>query len=330
MIYLLLSSTITLPLLYPHGSLAWNLCGVVAVIIIERQLLRGWAIKKVYGWRSMSVACLLPPLVPVRMVWGYIINLSATLKAWHLYLYHRLVLHDDLRSSAPPWDKTEHEFLDKATLKRYHRKLGDTVLAKKLISAQELKKSLIEARTQGKRLGAVLKENRLMSEVDLLTALSQLQHTIFLPLTTLRLPDHSLSFGWDVLEKVQAVPLLRKGNTWAVAISDESPDDARDLLERACGGQVYLVYSTVADITVAMLRMRITLVMPETAPWAVLQKRLEQGQFNFEQVLLAVKYSAKMNLPIESVLEKMGLGKAIESALPGSEEISHNIHYQAQ
>lgn len=322
-LYLLLSNIIPLPLLYPRGSLAWNLCGLATVIILERQLFRGWAVKKVYGWRSLAVACLLPPIVPVRMVWGYVINLSATVRAWQMYFYHGLILKDDIRGSAPPWDKTEHEFLDKATLKRYHRKLGDAVLAKKLISAQELRKSLIEARTQGKRLGAVLKENRLMSEVDLLTALSQLQHTIYLPLTTLRLPDHSISFGWDVLEKVQAVPLLRKGNTWAVAISDESLDDARDLLERACGGRVYLVYSTVADIKVSLLRMKITLMMPETAPWSILQQRLDQGQVNFEQVLLAIKYAAKKSQPIESVLADMGMEKGRESMGPISTEVQN-------
>ena len=68
--------------MYPYWSLGWWLCVVLAFMMIERQFLRGKAILKVYGARMLFFSCLLPPLFPIRLIWGNVINFWATVRAW--------------------------------------------------------------------------------------------------------------------------------------------------------------------------------------------------------------------------------------------------------
>jgi adsorption protein B len=84
-IYFLLSLILPLPVMYPQHSFAWGLCVLLTFMMVFRQTMRAAAISSFYGLRSMAVSCLFPPLMPIRLVWGNIINMAATLKAWKLY-----------------------------------------------------------------------------------------------------------------------------------------------------------------------------------------------------------------------------------------------------
>lgn len=308
-LYILLSMFFDWPVMYPKGSFSWYLCIFLTVMMLERQLLRALAIKNVYGWRSMLVACCFPPLMPLRLIWGNIINMAATCKAWRQLIFkNNGSAMTNKKTNRQRWDKTDHDFLEKPVLRRYHRKLGDALLERKLITTEELKNSLHISRTQGRMLGAVLKENNLMSEEKLLTALAQVQHTIYISLTSFELQDYSESFGWEVLEKTRAVPLLKNNDTWAVAISDESQLEAGALLKEACGKEVHLVYSTVTDINMALRRMKTTAMLPPSLELVNIQRCLELEQISLEQVLLAASYAAAVHQPIAEVLKSMGLG----------------------
>ena len=81
-IYFIVSLFVDIPLMYPEHTLAYGLCVFLTFMMVFRQIMRAVAITNFYGFKSMAVACLLPPLMPVRLVWGNIINMAATLQAW--------------------------------------------------------------------------------------------------------------------------------------------------------------------------------------------------------------------------------------------------------
>ena len=87
LIYFLVSLFIPLTPIYPRGTLSWYLCLLVTIMMVERQLFRGVAIYNVYGMRSVFFACLFPPLLPIRLVWGNIINMTATIRAYRQTLF---------------------------------------------------------------------------------------------------------------------------------------------------------------------------------------------------------------------------------------------------
>ncbi len=82
LIYFLISLFLPLQPIYPKGSLSWYLSFAVTVMMIQRQLFRSVSIYHVYGMRSVFFACLLPPLFPLRLIWGNIINMVATVHAY--------------------------------------------------------------------------------------------------------------------------------------------------------------------------------------------------------------------------------------------------------
>ncbi len=68
--------------LHVSPELAYGLCVFLTLMMVFRQFMRAVAITNFYGFKSMAVACLLPPLMPIRLIWGNIINLTATIKVW--------------------------------------------------------------------------------------------------------------------------------------------------------------------------------------------------------------------------------------------------------
>ncbi|MCE5235956.1 MAG: phage adsorption protein NrfB, partial [Eubacteriales bacterium] len=84
-LYYVASLFVDLPVMYPRHTLAYALCVFLTCMMVLRQFMRAVSIANFYGFKSMAVSCLLPPLMPVRLVWGNIINMTATLKAWRLY-----------------------------------------------------------------------------------------------------------------------------------------------------------------------------------------------------------------------------------------------------
>ena len=71
-----------LPVMYPLHSPSWWMCVFLLFMMVERQVLRGRALANVYGWKTMAFSILLPPLFPLRLLWGNLINMCATFRAW--------------------------------------------------------------------------------------------------------------------------------------------------------------------------------------------------------------------------------------------------------
>ncbi len=301
-IYFIASLFLPIPIMYPMWSFSWYLCVVLTGMMIERQLLRAAAIKNVYGWRSAIIACFLPPLLPIRLVWGNIINFTATMRAWKM----RFVGTANRKKSQGPqrWDKTEHEFLDKEVLQRYHRNFGDVLLEKKLIMAKDLKNALGKSRDEQRYIGAVLKEEDRLSEDNLLNALANVQHTIYFPLNALRTRHKVGCFDFDLLEELSAFPLLETVNSFVIAISDKSPVDAREKLEKACNKKVEIVYSKPSDIHRSLQAVASG---HYTSGSTRINELFSYGDINGEQALLAILFGTKLNKPAKEMLCVMGL-----------------------
>ncbi len=92
------------------------------ILMLERQLLRFLAVKNVYGYKSAVISSFFPPLLPLRMVLGNIINFHATTKAWMMNITQKKNKKQS-KKTKHKWSKTDHEFLEEEILKRYRRNL---------------------------------------------------------------------------------------------------------------------------------------------------------------------------------------------------------------
>jgi adsorption protein B len=304
-IYFIVSLIFSLPIMYPMWSFSWYLCVALTVMMLERQLLRAAAIKNVYGWRSMFIASFLPPLLPIRLVWGNIINLVATLRAWKMRFTGNA--NRKKKNTKQRWDKTDHEFLDKEVLKRYHRNIGDILLEKKFVTTNQLKDALKKSREEQIYVGKVLKEKNQLSEDHLLNALANVQHTIVFPLNTLETRHKVGCFDFDLLAELNAFPILEMKNSFALAISDESPLAVREKLEQACNKKIEIVYSKPSDIRDSL---RAVAGGQYTAGSNNLSELCSFDNINGEQALLAILFGTKLDKPAKEVLFMMGLTRS--------------------
>ncbi len=88
-IYCLLSVFLNLEPMYLNGTAAYYMSWVVFGLMVLRQTVRAYALYHVYGARTMFFGCLFPPLFPIRMIYGNVINFTAAVRAFRMRLQSR-------------------------------------------------------------------------------------------------------------------------------------------------------------------------------------------------------------------------------------------------
>lgn len=319
LIYFLVSLFTPLLPIYPMFSLSWWLSVFVTFMMLERQIFRGIAIYRVYGLRSVFFACLLPPLMPIRLIWGNIINLAATLRAYRQYFAAGKGKDQQSargkRSAEKPeqtkiaWSKTDHQFLGQEALQRYRRNLGDILLEKGYLSIRELSSALLRARGGDQKLGAVLLSRGLLSEEQLLDALSEVKHIQYLALADLDNYTPSRfagTFQESLLKRLMTLPLLKTADGYVFAFCDRSPIDAQTTLRNTYGVGVHAVFASQQAVEAGLKRMYGAPETPEQTSGA--GKRLfERGVIGYEQLILANTYQQRTGFSEQETLARMGL-----------------------
>ena len=291
--YFIVSLFVPLPLMYPWGTFSGWLSLALTIIMIYRQILRGIAIYNIYGFRSVVAACLVPPLIPLRIFWGNIINFTATCNAWKkLYLKDG---HSNNKQNIVAWNKTDHEFLNREALKRYYRNIGDVLLERKYVNIPTLKEALEKAHRESKRLGEVLLEEHVVTDEQLAYAISTLQHKVFVKNVYLFQSELKNEFDKEFLTQSLFFPLLKVSNGYVIAKTYSTPED----IQFSSKNDIYITYSTKSRILDAINSSQL-----DSNP--VLNKvlsLLNEGKITWEQAVLAVDNSVF----VPNILDYMGI-----------------------
>lgn len=301
-IYFIFSLFLNIPIIYPKFSLSWYLMLFVTIMMIERQILRGRAVKNVYGYKSTFISVLFPPILPFRMVIGNIINFHATLKAWKMNLFKSSAKK---RKKKPSWNKTDHEFLEKEVLNTFRRKLGDVLLCKNLISPDELKKSLEKSKTNGMRLGETLITEGIVSEEDIVISLCKINKEIYFEIKPNMVSKEGIDFfGKDFLLQNFMAPIMKTRNTAVFAISN--PDDKERIINLLKDKKIekeviQFIYSTKENITNSLEKMD----KEYLDEIKIIEKLIEEDILFLEEGLIALRYQ-NTEKNINEILYDMG------------------------
>lgn len=224
-LYFILSLFFEVPVMYPKYTFSWWLCMILTCTMIFRQLMRAVAIKNVYGFKSMVVSCFLPPFMPIRLVWGNIINMCATFCAWKQLIFGIKKLPENKKIV---WNKTDHEFLNKQILKYYHRNIGDELLEKQYIDIPTLKIALMKARKENLRLGDILLKEKLVTEEQLMRSIANVQHKLFIKEVSAFKGDFKIKP--QDMELFQIYPLFKTEDCFVFAETNYTPSNAYEHL----------------------------------------------------------------------------------------------------
>ncbi|MDP2212147.1 MAG: glycosyl transferase family protein [Candidatus Aquicultor sp.] len=241
LIYIIVSVITGLPNPYQYSATFRWLTFLVTALTIEKQLVRGIALHKIYGWRSAIVGCFAPPLLPLRLVWGNIINFCATVRAWRIWLFGS-------PKNRAKWDKTDHHYLPTEVLELYRRKLGDLLLEKELVDAAELG-SLLMGMEKDKKLGEHLVESNIATHDELLPVLGELLRTGFIDIDK-NLVDASLAsvFPESVARKHSILPLLNWTDGILVAAAKPLSNEELESLSKETGLHIKVTLAQTINI----------------------------------------------------------------------------------
>jgi adsorption protein B len=116
------------------------------ILLAHRILQRAVCVARVARKRQMLA-------VPLRLVWGNVIDFYCTVHAVRRYVHSRWT------GKPLKWMKTVHEYPNMETLLKRHRPIGDILLERRLISPEQLREALDKQRGPGgglKILGEIL------------------------------------------------------------------------------------------------------------------------------------------------------------------------------
>lgn len=304
-IYFIISLFIDIPTIYPKYTLSWYLVIFLTIIMIERQISRGIAIKNVYGFKSAFISVLFPPLLPIRMLIGNVINFHATARAWKIYFFKSKKKRVKTKVK---WSKTEHEFLEENVLKTFRRNLGDVLLNDKLITSEDLSLALNESRKREQRLGVTLRELDLVSEENILRSLCKVTHDKYIDLNSdMILPEYIEELGKNFLMENLLVPLIKTSNEYIFVISEPDNKEAlEESLKQILGNElkVTFVYTTKNNIIDALMNTENNKCIVRNID--IIKQYIDDGLIELNVAVLALSYCIK-DMPIERIFETMGV-----------------------
>ncbi|MBP8717507.1 MAG: phage adsorption protein NrfB [Candidatus Atribacteria bacterium] len=297
--YFILSLLYDVPPVYPKGSLSWGVSVGLTFFMLERQIMRGIALKKVYGWRSAVAGCLVPPLLPLRTIWGNVINFLATLSAWRIALF-------GFPQTRPRWQKTKHTYLPPEVLFRYQRKLGDLMLEKQIIEPETLAKSLKEAKERGEKIGEFLLKEGIISQEELTQVLGEA-----LKIGHIELDDYLVRIEnitpnmLEIFKKYHTVPVVITEKLVILAVGAPLSTEVREEIKKELQvDELSTVLANPSLIKEALERFNEQYVssLPRLG-----EKLLSLGLIQEEQLIEALRAQKFYPKPLGQILLEMGV-----------------------
>ncbi len=190
--------------------------------------------------------------VPIRMVWGNVINTLATARA--LWTWGRA------RALGRPlvWVKTEHAYPTRGALLVHKRRIGEILVEHTYCSREDVERAL-ETRVEGQRLGERLIEMGVLTEIELYEALSLQQSLPTISSIPAGISSRiARALPAKVVERLQVLPFRIEAGELFVA-GPRIPDDAmHDEIRRFTRLDVRFHLMTPSEFAGAMRRLELT------------------------------------------------------------------------
>ena len=316
-VYCLVSLFFDLEPLYSRDTPVYYMAEAVFVIMIIRQIFRGVALYRVYGFRSVFFGCLLPPLFPIRMIYGNIISFTATVRAFLMKLFgdrpkgkKENSEHRKKAKKPVKWAKTDHVFLSQRQLRRYRRMLGDALITQGCLSAKTFQDALAHVDKQhGEQIGTYLIKKGLVTEEQVIRALSHIKHTLFVPEPVVRKLDYErtlANYDREKLARMKLLPLTVEKDICIVGICNETRDADLYYFESKYGlktRRMYLMESAVEEA----LRSEPSHAGDESSQPLDSLSLYHAGLIQYEQVVLIGIYSLLLGKAEAETRRYMGI-----------------------
>lgn len=229
------------PPLVEQGSWLSRILFVNMFFLINRLSWRIYSVYRIYGAPQCWLA------IP-RQVWSNIINGFATNRAIYLFLRAKLL------GKRIAWDKTAHVLPTHVVAAHSPRRLGEILVARGVISAEQLEEALQIQKSGGAPLGSILVLLGSISEDELLTVVAEQtqrpRRSIdpwLTPVEVLRTVEHR----WAVAFSVYPLEILSDGAV-LLATADPLSRSEQSEIESGIGRAVEICWAPRAQVALAI------------------------------------------------------------------------------
>jgi adsorption protein B len=221
--------------IFPLFSPMWYVVATDTALAVLRMFNRFVAVKEIYGLKNALASTFVPPLMPLRLIWGNVINFLSTLDAWKTFIFGN--------KKMVKWNKTVHkEYAPDEILAEYKRKLGDILLESKIISESELSKAIRRKGSNNELFGQYLVSQNYVTKKDMdFARASQLRSYP----SELRFEDLDLDLIYLVPEAIAKVGKLlvigKLKNSILVAKVEEEAENFTEIISGKVGEKIEYV-----------------------------------------------------------------------------------------
>ena len=206
------------------------------------------------------------------------------------------------------WDKTDHTFLSKDILQRYHRRLGDVLIEKNLVQPKQIIEALkdIKKSPYTQSLGRYLLDKGSIEEFPLAQAIAEIKQSIaivHINLNVLNTIEIIQQYDENELIALNILPLIETQERILFASDCNVSQSDLNLFARKIAKQVDFIYTTHSALNTAFIDLKSS--QPSENLW--LKKALESGVVMDEQVLIAMNQAYINSISLNEAFEQMGI-----------------------
>ena len=316
-VYCIAALFTSLPPLYTKDSPVYYMAIAVFTMMIIRQIFRGYALYHVYGFRSVFFGCLLPPLFPIRLIYGNIINFTATFRAFKMKFFgdkktNKIVNkeHKQKAKKEVKWAKTDHDFLSKDQLRRYRRLLGDTLIVQGNITPKRCNEALKKLdREHGEQLGTYLVRHGDITEEEMMQALAHVVHVPFIPAAVLRKLDYAdtlKQYDRKHLKEWKILPLTEEDGSVVIGVSNATTEENIEAFRKA-NKDIKVKRMLLQERQITDAIRQVARKAPKKLTDALLAYHV--GILSYEQAVLVCTYAEALGTTEQEMMAIMGIGR---------------------
>jgi len=219
----------------------------------------------------------------------------------------RRYISSRISGKAPAWIKTDHAYPTDEQLRSFHRKLGDLLLDRRLITTKQLEQALQEQKKTGKKLGEILVAQGVLWEEDLVSVLAHQLNLKSVEIDPYAAPAELLQQVPETIARTYRIyPLGMEGKVLLLATDSADTMERQKDLETSLGRPVAFQMTSSADIQFALARGYAPKRVITAAPGERLGERLvKSGKITLKQLREALRRQKRADRPLGEILVEM-------------------------
>lgn len=307
----LLFPALQLPLILTEGDWVTKLLYIVLGLFAWRLLNRFICTTRFYNvFQGL--------LSPIRMLVGNFVNFRA---AW---IATKQFIRAKVRGETPEWIKTEHAFPSQGQLKSYHRRIGEILVERGLVTEAQLQECLQLQEQTGRKLGEILVEKDLLWEEDLVEALAIQNGNAFVELDPYSVdPDLLEKIPEELAREKRVFPVSLRNNVFVLAtdvinVADHESENNRDSREHELserfGCAIRMAWASTRDLEFAIdnAYSERTFKVPPVKE-RLGERLIRMGRLTRDELIEALRIQKRTRQQLGRIL--IGMGKATESEI---------------